>query len=171
MHPARIIVLFAALGSAALATEPQPVHRIEILADVPTVAVAPRRPGRFAMRLPSLNYELTMTANCDEDWRPDSVSVSVADSSKSFDAEQLQVGDSIEFDLQIPATQIGPLRLEHFCISDEDFIAANEAKITIESVLSAQASLLCATDTERTIRYVTVPLDVSLECVRPETGD
>jgi hypothetical protein len=168
MFRALLIALLASAVSVAFATEPGPVHHIEISADVPSVAVAPRPPGRFTMRLPGLTYALTMTADCGKNWNPDSVSISVADSRISFNKDQLQDGDLLEFELRVPSQQIGPLRLEQFCVISEQANIAEHSTITIESLLSAQASLRCATDAEQSTRYVTVPLDVSLECVVPE---
>ena len=78
---------------------------------------APRRPGRFAMRLPSLTYALTLTTDCDENWQANSVLISVADSRVSFDAEKLREDTSLEFKLQIPSDQIAPLRIENFCVT------------------------------------------------------
>ena len=171
MRSILLIALLAAMHSVAVANEPEGMHQIEILADVPSVPVSPRRSARFTMRLPNLTYALTMNLDCGENWKPESVSISVADSRMSFDAEKLQNSDSLEFDLQVPSRQIGPLRLEQFCIDGDQSDTAGHNMIIIQSVLSAQASLRCASDAKQSIRYVTVPLDVSLECVVPETTD
>jgi hypothetical protein len=122
------------------------------------------------MRLPSLTYALTLTTRCASDWKPVSVSINVADSTKSFGTDDLQVGETLSFDLQIPSNQIGPLTLEQFCVRSEQ--AEADSILTIPSVLSAQASLRCATGSAESIRYVTVPLDVLLECVdSPPSND
>jgi hypothetical protein len=171
MRQTLLISLAVIACALVFAAEPRPLHNIEILADVPSVAVAPRRPGRFSMRLPSLTYALTLTANCEGEWTPDSASISVADSRVSFGGKELGNGDALQFELQVPSGQIGPLRLEKFCVDENDPDFTQQDRITIPSVLSAQASLRCATDTAESIRYVTVPLDVSLECVGSEPAD
>jgi hypothetical protein len=60
--------------------------------------------------------------------------------------------------------------VEHFCIAADDSepreVGPN--KITIPGVVSAQASLRCATESTESIMYVSKPLDVLLECSVPE---
>lgn len=161
-----------------ISADPRPVQGIEISVNVPIVMVTPRRADHFILlRLPSLTYALTLTTFCDKNWQPASVSVSIADSGKSFNAQQLQSTAILKTELQIPAIQIAPLPVEQFCIKDKQKkfqpgntndnelpSGANRNKITISSVLSAQASLLCATESEQSITYVTKPLNVTLEC-------
>lgn len=166
-------ILLAAFCPASFADDSEPRQRIEIIADVPSVVVAPRRPGPFMMQLPNLTYSLSLTAECVDNWKPDSVSVNVADSRTSFRADALPPTGSLQFELLVPSKQIGPLRLERFCIVGIDEDLQSNDRITIPSVLSAQASLRCASDSASSIRYVTVPLDVSLECINapPETEE
>jgi hypothetical protein len=121
------------------------------------------------MNLPGLTYAMTVTVNCDTDWRPDSVSVSVADSRASFNADELQVGGELTLELRIPSNQIAPLRIERFCIADDSDVpdATIQDRITVSGVMSAQASLRCATGSEQSTMYVTKTLDVMLECAEP----
>jgi hypothetical protein len=181
MRAALLFGFMATVCSVAVPAEPRPVPGIELSADVPTVTVTPRRAGRFALHLPSLTYSLTLTAYCQENWQPASVSISIADSRKSLDAEQLELATVLDLELQVPSNQIAPVRIERFCIKDDqiDFqpdspgdnkepAGANENTVIISAALSAQASLLCATDSEQSITYITKPLDVMLECSVPE---
>jgi len=180
----RAVFLFgimAAVCSVAVLAEPRPLAGIEISADVPTVTVTHRRAGRFVLRLPSLTYTLTLTAYCEENWHPASVSISIADSRKTLDAEQLELSAVLELELQVTSNQIAPVPIERFCIKDDqkdfqpgdtgdnkELASADENTIIISAALSAQASLLCATDSEQSITYITKPLDVMLECSVPE---
>ena len=174
MRPALLSAIVATVCCVAFAAESEPQQGIEISADIPIVTVAPRRAGRVILRLPSLSYALTVNAYCDKNWQPASVSISIADIRKSFDAEQLQAGAVLQSELQVPSNQLAPLRVERFCNDDEqeDFQpdSTNDNKITIPAVLSAQASLRCANESEQSITYVTKPLDVTLECRVPETA-
>ena len=168
----------ATILPVVISAEPGPVQAIEISVNVPTVMVTPRRTDRFIpLRLPNLTYDLTLTTFCDKNWRPISVSISIADSGKSFNAQQLQGTAILKTELQIPAMQIAPLPVEQFCIknkqeklqpgntnNNEPPSGSNRNKVTISSVLSAQASLLCTTESEQSITYVTKALDVTLEC-------
>lgn len=165
MRKATLATFASALCSVALATDSGPVHDIEIIADVPSVAVAPRRSGRVTLQLPSLIYALSVTLSCDHDWKPDAVSINVADSRVSLTADQLQSGESLQLELRVPSNQIAPLRLEQFCISDEQGSVRVQDRMSVPSVLSAQASIRCTTGSAQSIRYVSVPLDVSLECI------
>jgi hypothetical protein len=181
MRAALLFGFMATVCSVAVRAEPRPVAGIEISADVPTVTVTPRRAGRFGLRLPTLTYTLTLTAYCEENWRPASVSISIADSRKSLDAEQLEQATVLDLQLQVPSNQIAPVRIERFCIEDDqkefqpgdtgdnkELAGADENTVIISAALSAQASLLCATDSEQSITYITKPLDVMLECSVPE---
>jgi len=183
MRAALLFGFMATVCSVAVPAEPRPVSGIEISADVPTVTVTPRRAGRFALRLPSLTYTLTLTASCEENWQPASVSISIADSRTSLDAEQLALATVLDLELQVPSNQIAPVRIERFCIRDDqkdfqpgatgdnkEFTGADENTVIISAALSAQASLLCATDSEQSITYITKPLDVMLECSVPESA-
>lgn len=175
MRPAVLFGFVAAACSVAVQAEPRPVQSIEILVDVPSITVMPRPADDIA--LPSLTYAMTLTTYCDENWQPASVSISIADSRRSFNAEQLEVAAVLEVELQVPSNQIAPLPIEQFCIEDDQEVlqpaiadddrqpvGTHDNKITIPAALSAQASLLCATESEQSITYVTKPLDVTLEC-------
>ena len=165
-----LLFLFAAVAVVSSAAEPGAVHKIVISVDVPTVVVEPRRPGRYAMHLPGLTYAVTLTTDCDGDSQAKSVSISVADSRLSFDAQELQNATALQFHLQIPSRQIAPLRIEDFCIRSDAGIAYQES-LTVSAVLSAQGSLRCASETGESIKYVTKPLDVMLECDVSEPAD
>ena len=168
MRPALLIGFIAPLFAVVvLRAETDPSQDIEISFETPTVWVEPRRPGRFGLRLPSLTYVLTLSSSCDEDWRPASVSVNIADSRRSFDAEQLSTSDELSLELRVPANQIAPLRIETFCIEDQPAGASasyEEDEIKVSAALSVQASLLCASGGEEAITYVSKPLDVILRC-------
>lgn len=169
MRPALLIGFVAAVNSVAFTAEPEPVHEIRISADIPTVTVAPRPAGRTSVRLPSLTYALTVTVECGANWQPDSVTINIADSRTSFNAEQLQADTELKLELRVPSNQIAPLRIEQFCVNDENEKpdTADQNIIMIPAVMSAQASLRCATESAQSIMYVTKPLDVMLECAMP----
>lgn len=143
---------------------------LSVAANVPTVSVAPRDVGRNFMRLPALEYLFEIRASCSDGRVPKSVSLNVADSRKSLAADQIVDGGPTELSLQVPASQIAPLVVENFCISltGEDADAASDARkqVSISSALSAQASLLCESEDDKAMTYVSRPLDVSLVCER-----
>lgn len=168
MRTALLFGFLTLVSSVAVPAETTPVQGIEISADVPTVTIGPRRAGRFALRLPSLTYSLTLTTYCAQNWQPASLSINIADSRESFDADQLQDSEELRLEIRIPSNQIAPLRIERFCIDDEQADAADNDEITVSAALSAQASLLCVAESEQSMTYVTQPLDVTLECAVPD---
>jgi hypothetical protein len=155
---------------AAILAVAEPLHHIEITADVPSVEVARRQPGRVMMQLPNLTFAMNVTVECETNWRPDSVSISVADTRVTFAAEQLRPGRELTLELRIPSNQLSPLHVEHFCVAtDHDEPATGDRNsMRISGVVSAQASLRCATDSKKSITYITKPLDILLECAGPE---
>jgi hypothetical protein len=86
----------------------------------------------------------------------------------SLAAEQIASDGPTEFSLQVPASQIAPLAVEDFCIAedgdDENPVGDLQTKLSVESALSAQASLLCEGEEDRAMTYVSRALDVSLVC-------
>jgi len=148
---------------------------LSVTADAPAVELSPRSAGRNFVRLPTLEFKFEIESSCSGGRSPGALSLSVADTRKSLAADQIISDGPTEISLRIPASQIAPLVIEDFCTAqvDENGDRINEAptKITIPAALSAQASLLCEGEEDRAITYVSRPLDVSLECRRPTTGE
>jgi hypothetical protein len=144
---------------------------LSVAASSPTVSVAPRNPGRNFLRLPTLEYVFEVLVKCSDGRSPKSLSLNVADSRRSLLAEQIVDDGPTEISLNIPASQIAPLVVEDFCVAaiEENGEAASDAQtqISIPSALSAQASLLCEGEDDKTMTYVSRTLDVSLVCERP----
>ncbi len=143
---------------------------LSVAADAPAVNLAPRSPGRNFVRLPTLEYQFQIHTQCADNRSPESLSLNVADTRKSLQADEI-VGDGpTEFSLRIPASQIAPLVVEGFCVvppeEDGDGISDASTQITIPAALSAQASLLCAGEEDKAMTYVSRTLDVSLVCDR-----
>ena len=147
-------------------------HSLRISADAPTVTVAPRNRRSNQLRLPALEYVFEVSARCAEPFDAGAVSLTVADSRRSVDAEELERNDAVR--LTIPAAQLAPVPVNDFCIepddSGEDGAAHDGGRsetLTLPSALSASASLLCVSETERRMTYASTGLDVKLVC---ETG-
>lgn len=144
---------------------------LSVVVNSPTVSVAPTNPGQKFMRLPTLEYIFAVRAKCADGRSPKSLSLNVADSRRSLAAEQIVSNGPTEISLKIPASQIAPLVVEDFCVaaSEENGGPASDAQtqVSIPSALSAQASLLCEGESDKTMTYVSRTLDVSLVCERP----
>ena len=116
-----------------------------VAADTPSAEVTPRRAGRSFLRLPAIEYQFDLKAECDDNWSAESLRVSVADTHTALGAQQLVEDASIR--LRIPAKQIAPLVLEDFCVARD------------------------AEEDERKMTYATQSLDVDLVCARDEGVD
>ncbi len=143
---------------------------LSIAAKAPAVNLAPRDPGRNFVRLPTLEYQFEVHTQCSDSRSPESLSLNVADTRKSLQADKIVSNGPTEISLRIPASQIAPLVVEGFCVAPVeeggDGISEAPTKITIPAALSAQASLLCAGDEDKAMTYVSRTLDVSLVCDR-----
>jgi len=130
-----------------------------ISADTPIVYVDKRSEGRNFMRLPALDYWFELAANCPADLEARTISLSVADTRKSFAANITADGETISIPIRIPAAQIGPIAVDGFCL-----VADEEETVRIPAVLSVQGSLLCANEEDSQMIYASKSLDVTLSC-------
>jgi hypothetical protein len=149
---------------------------LTIGADTPVVMAEPREAGRSFMRLPSLNYSIEIDARCPVGLMPRSISLSVADTRKSLVVADISTETATTTEFSIPASQIGPVAVDNFCITrteDEelsqstDISSDTRESLTITSVVSLQASLLCANDAGSHMTYASMPLDITLVCEAP----
>ncbi len=139
---------------------------LSVDADTPVVEIGKRSAGRNFMRLPSLVYKFGIEARCAAGLAPKAMSLSIADTRKSVTAEDISAESITSITLRIPAPQIGPVAVNGFCIDTEE---SNEKEsLTLSSVLSVQASLLCGNDANSWMIYASKSLDVTLLCTIPQ---
>jgi len=139
---------------------------LSVDADTPVVEIGKRSVGRNFMRLPSLDFKFEMEARCAAGLAPKAMSLSIADTRTSLNAEKISAEPITSITLRIPAPQIGPVAVNGFCIDAEE---SNERdSLTLSSVLSLQASLLCANDADSRMIYASKSLDVTLLCTIPQ---
>lgn len=135
---------------------------INVSSNTPLVKMAPRTRGRF-IRLPSLDFELTVEAVCPFGLQPQSVTLSIADTRMTLAAEDIAAQVAAPISITVPAAQIAPFAAETFCRSD-DVDTQSASLVTFSSALAAQASLRCDDASNQAITYVSHPLDVSVSC-------
>ena len=152
------------LAVCSLAAPAAMAADLDVSADTPDVSISTRPAGRNFLRLPALRFNFMVAASCSAAAAPVSFSLSVADTRVSMDAERLQSAAPVEFAVTIPASQIGPVAVEEFCARDADAADTEQRVIRIPSVLSAQASLLCESDSGSEMTYASESLDVTLHC-------
>lgn len=151
------------LLTAVLASEHQ--ARLLIRADPAIVDLDESRVGLRYVRLPALEFPLRIQPFCPPGAWIDSVSVSVADTRDTFNAGAFEEKQTLETMFRVPAQQIGPLPVEHFCTAgDSD---ADRPVLRIPDVLTAQASLRCVTEARQLVVYDAISLHVELRCRRP----
>lgn len=144
------------------------VDRLLVHAEPAVASIGLQPGGRRLIRLPELEFALHISAYCGAGRTPESISVSIADSTRTISGEDLRgedMPDSVSLDtsVRIAARQIAPLPIQGFCIAE------NEApqSLLVTTALTAQFSLRCVKDDERTIVFRARTLDVVLNC---ETG-
>ena len=158
-----VLTLICCHDAAGQSMEP---GTLSVDADTPVVEIGLRSIGRNFMRLPSLGYKFEMEARCAAGLAPKAMSLSIADTRKSLAAEDISAESITSITLRIPAPQIGPVAVNGFCIDTEEL---NEREsLTLLSVLSLQASLLCANDADSRMIYASKSLDVTLLCAIPQ---
>ncbi len=149
--------------------------------DTPVVRIEARAAGRSFVRLPSLDYVIQLNPQCAAGLKPRAISLSVADTRKSLATDDISGESATASTFTIPGSQIGPIAMKDFCIAEageqespqtSQNQSDRDQKVTIASVVSLQASLLCASETESRMTYASRGLDVILECELPrETRD
>lgn len=138
-----------------------------------TVSVSPAvveltpLPADRPLRLPTLEFPAQIEASCPGTGRIDSVSISIADSGRSYRAADFDAGSRLETTLILPQQQTGPLDIGNFCsagtaITDDS--AAPLGVLRFDELFSAHASLRCSVEAEPVIVYETLSLDVELRC-------
>ena len=128
-------------------------------ADTPVVAIGKQSAGRNFLRLPSIEYQFDLAANCPLGLAAETISLNVADTRKSLTTTDLSGEETTVVKMAVPAAQIGPIAVAGFCVTEDD-----QETFRIPAVLSLQASLLCANEEVRQMIYASRSLDVTLSC-------
>lgn len=140
---------------------------ITVSAQTPVVTIETRAAGRNFIQLPTLEYAFTVELRCRPDLAPDAFSLSIADTRVSMSAEYIPAGAPVEITVRVPANQIAPVAVEGFCMAEESESAQRQMladSVSIPSVLSVQASLLCTNESNSEMTYASQPVDVTLNC-------
>ncbi|MGI9221061.1 MAG: hypothetical protein ACR2QS_08510 [Woeseiaceae bacterium] len=138
--------------------------------DVPVANISPRSSER-PINLPSITYAVRATASCPELQRPESISISIADTRISIRPVD---DEAIETTIRVSKKQLGPVTANDFCLTASDSVeiepSASES-IHIDNALSAQMSLRCVGENNESISYESAVLGVALQCSLPEPDE
>jgi hypothetical protein len=174
--------LLPALYVCAAGADGSGQHTLDVAAEAAIVIVGPQPPARHFLELPSLDYAFRVEARCHGDWKPESLSLSVADSRVTRTGKDIEDNAEQRLELKVPAKQLAPIAMRDFCVigsaaegstaeagtPDENGGAARLAgEMSVSAVLSAHASLRCSLGDEQKILYVSQPLDITLICGTP----
>ena len=125
--------------------------------------ISPRSSAQ-PIQLPSLMFTVTIEATCPAAFAGGTVSISIADTQIRT---QIDAGGPTQQSIQVPEKQLGPISADDFCILGTELDSAEQ--LQLRDALSAQISLRCVGENQESITYSTVPLEVSLQCVVPES--
>ena len=153
------LILFGFVGWNTCSAEEA---SLRVTSTTPDVNINIRSNGAYAIKLPVLQFEFRIDAACSAGLMPESVLLSVADTRKRIAANDLDSTADGSITMRIPAKQLAPLSAEGFCVEADD--GAKQEAVTVRGILSAQAALLCADETEQQVTYASRSLDVTLTC-------
>ena len=160
--PLAILTSIAALGTT-FAADARAGNDIVIAAPVTSVAVEPRAARLKLVNLPILEFALRAVYRCAGE--PVALTLSVADTARSIDRDDLLDRRAAEVTLQVPASQVAMADSGKFCISD-DPESADE--LHVDGFATAAASLRCDDGGVVSVHYSSVPLNVRMTCTRAE---
>jgi hypothetical protein len=144
---------------------PARANDLDVKASTPDVTISTRPAGRRSLRLPSLEYTLTVDASCRASLAPATLSLNIADTRLSMAADKLAGDSPLQFSIAVPAAQIAPVTIDRFCVNnDPEAPGQGGTTVRIEAALSVQASLLCASEETNEMTYSSETLDVILIC-------
>ncbi len=159
--------LLLILAVPAVGTPAEAPVRLEASAEPASASIRPVSEGRKLVELPALEYRIAIDARCHDSDRPESVSVSAADTRITLRGEDLDDASDIVVALEIPANQVSPLPVNEFCTSDE--WAGRD--LLIPDAVTAHLSLRCRSDDGESIAYATRQLAVELTCEDPNQAE
>jgi hypothetical protein len=162
---ARLLFLLIPAVLIADRAWPDDAPKLEVGAVPAVVHVKALPKGRRSIRLPALEFELRIQANCGSESKAQSVSISIADTRRTFNDDILaNISDEL-LTFSISARQLAPVAVEGFCLLNDDRELVQE--LLIQDAVSIHSSLRCAGDDDESITYASHALDVMLQCNVP----
>lgn len=138
------------------------LDRLGVHAEPAVAVLALQESGRKHVQLPELEFRLSVSPYCAQGGRPESLSITIADSHETLRGDQLRTTGTLGLSIRVPASQLAPFALREFCV---DPISEGES-VLFTAALAAQVSLRCAREAEPSIVFVAEPLDIRVDCIR-----
>jgi hypothetical protein len=139
-----------------------PGTRLSIDAQAALVVVKPLPEGRRLIRLPALEFAMTIEPQCATNMQAESISISIADTRKTLGAADIDGQSNVATSITIPRQQVAPLAIDGFCQAGEN--SSTESDLQVMDAFTAHISLRCTGEDTQTIVYVSQPLALSLRC-------
>lgn len=137
------------------------VDRLRVAAEPAVAVLALQDAGRKLVQLPDVEFRLSLSPSCAGGGRPESLSVTIADTATTLDSDALSAGGTIDLVIRVSAGQLAPLALGGFCV---DATSEGES-VMLTAALTAQASLRCSRGEDRSVVFAAAPLDVRVDCI------
>lgn len=137
------------------------VDRLRVNAEPAVAVLTLQQAGRNLVRLPDVEFRLSLSTHCANGGLPESLSITIADTHMNLRAEELQAGSKFDVTMRIPAGQIAPLALQEFCI---DPVFEGDS-VLITSAMAVQASLRCSKGDDHSIVFAAEALDIRVDCI------
>jgi len=134
---------------------------IVIAAQETEAVVAPREKNLRLISLPALTFSIRAAIRCQGE--PTSLTLSIADTHRTLSKDELAGQRATEASLTVPAQQLALAATSRFCIYGD---TETDNELLVPGITTAQASLICASDTSTSVYYASTPLQISLSCDR-----
>ena len=157
-----LIFSLVAFATAAECQDLLPVTgQLRVKAKPALVVLDPLADRQQPVRLPNLEFELSIETRCETESGSRSVVVSIADTRLQLVQDDFGETGMARTALLLPTQQAGQLRANGFCQPGRD---DNDSRLEVKGAFTARLSLRCDDDELASITYATLPLDVVLEC-------
>jgi hypothetical protein len=162
MH-CRLITIFLVTTVIATPVRAQSAGQIIATSEPAAAEIAPLPVGRRLIALPALEFLFIIEPRCESDMRVESVSISVADTRKTLQIDEINDSLILETRIAIPRRQASPLAVADFCVTTE---LANQSPnaLLVQDAFTAHLSMRCANEERQSIVYSTEGLDLLLSC-------
>ena len=155
-HPS---LLLLSLATVSVAWSASPA-RLTVEVPPAVAALQPLAEGRRLLRLPALEFQFGIDANCGSEQAVASVSISIADTRKTLGGEAFRDNAVVNATVALPARQIAPIAVDGFCPASQ----TESSSLLIQGAVTAHLSLRCASADGDSISYTSQSLDVTVVC-------
>jgi len=158
------LFIISATIVAPTAVNSEPIGHLTGEAEPVLVEVTPSSIPRRYVAVQDLEFSLIVRPSCPANMQIDSVSVTTADTSRTFSGSDFNEQTQIETTLIVPRRQVAAIAIDDYCREDE-ISAKKQEDLQIAAAYTATMSLRCINDDEQSIVYQAQPLGIILSCV------